>query len=179
MIDLLKRFCDTSSMIMRLLMILMILMGRRSRCRMIQLLKRSCLAMRHKMIQKQIPTATGRCRGSRSSISGPKPGGERDLVNFWEHVYKKNGWNRFAKYDKRGGLNLPYLLFKHKNVVDPEVRKKKWMSARPIAPGTKHPMRKLFHLAGRAWSFIETELGEDNFIIPHGGKVTKFLEEVQ
>lgn len=141
--------------------------------------------LRHKMIQKQIPLATGRCRGSRSSIStetrarGPKPGGERDLVNFWEHVYKKNDWNRFAKYDKRGGLNLPYLLFKHKNVVDPEVRKKKWMSARPIAPGTKHPMRKLFHLAGRAWSFIATELGEDNFIIPHGGKVTQFLEEAQ
>ena len=85
-------------------------------------------------------------------------GGERDLVKSWELLYKRKQWHRYASFDKKGGTNLPYILFKAKHVVDHEVRKTKWHKARPIAPQTKHPMKRLFHLTGRAWSFITGNL---------------------
>ena len=74
---------------------------------------------------------------------------------------------------------MPYILFKAKHVVDHEVRKTKWHKARPIAPQTKHPMKRLFHLAGRAWSFITANLASDNFVIRHGGLVTEFMREAE
>jgi hypothetical protein len=40
-------------------------------------------------------------------------------------------------------------------------------------------MRKLFHLAGRAWAFIANEIQGEHFIIEHGGKVPAFLKEAQ
>ncbi len=64
-------------------------------------------------------------------------------------------------------------------ITDHEVRKEKWAKCRPIAPATKHPMKRLFHLTGRAWSFITSRLASDNFVINHGGQVTKFLQEAQ
>ena len=42
-----------------------------------------------------------------------------------------------------------YCLFKAKNITDPTVRPDKYMKSRPIAPGTKHPMRRLLHRGAR------------------------------
>ena len=53
------------------------------------------------------------------------------------------------------------------------------MKARPISPGTKHPMRRLLHLAGRAWSFITANLTGPNFIINHGEQVPEILRDIQ
>jgi hypothetical protein len=39
-------------------------------------------------------------------------------------------------------------------------------------------MKKLFHLAGRAWAFLANEIQGEHFIIPHGGKVPEFLQDV-
>ena len=100
-------------------------------------------------------------------------------MKAWAQLYKSKQWHRYATFEKKSSLNIPYLLFKAKNVVDHSVRGAKWMKARPIAPQTKHPMRRLFHLTGRAWSFITSNLASDNFVIKHGGQVTQFLREVQ
>ena len=71
-----------------------------------------------------------------------KGGEEKDLIKNWETIYRKKKWNRYATFDKKGGFNVPYLLFKAKNITDIEIREKKWEKARPIAPQTKHPMRR-------------------------------------
>ena len=75
-------------------------------------------------------------------------GGEEDVVKAWGIYYKSQGWDKIARFDNKGRLGVPYLLFKAKNVTDPEVRKKKWDKARPIAPTFRHPMRALLHLVG-------------------------------
>ena len=76
------------------------------------------------------------------------------IFKTWKRMYSDKGWNRIAPYKKTGDFNRPYILFKAKNITQIDVRKKKWDKTRPIAPQTKHPMGKLFHLTGRAWSFI-------------------------
>ena len=91
-------------------------------------------------------------------------GGEGDIVRVWKKVYAEKGWSRFAAFDSKGGFNMPYMLFKAKNITDPTVRAAKWHKGRPIAPGTKHPMRKLLHLAGRAWSFMTANLPGGHFV---------------
>ena len=70
----------------------------------------------------------------------------------------------------------PYILFKSKN-VKPEVRQAKWKKARPIAPGTKHPMRRLLGLVGRAWSFVAADMPGDHFVIKSGNEVPRFLDQ--
>ena len=40
-------------------------------------------------------------------------------------------------------------------------------------------MRKLFHLAGRAWSFITSQLEGEHFVISNSAHVPQFLEEAQ
>ena len=40
-------------------------------------------------------------------------------------------------------------------------------------------MKKLFHLTGRAWSFITNNLVSDNFVIKHGGLVTQYMREAE
>ena len=104
-------------------------------------------------------------------------GDARDIINLWKRIYKARGWSRYASFDTRGGFNIPYLLMKAKNVTDPAVRKEKWMKARPIAPGTRHPMRRLLHLVGRAWYFLakRDECG-DSFVIERSEDVPAFLE---
>ena len=101
------------------------------------------------------------------------------MVKAWGKLYKEKQWHRFASYDKKGGFNRPYILFKAKNVTDHAVRRTKWAKCRPIAPATKHPMKRLFHLTGRAWSFISTKLASDNFVIHHTGQVTGCMQEAQ
>ena len=106
-------------------------------------------------------------------------GREGDIVKAWEQLYKTKQWHRFAQFDKKGGFNRPYILFKAKNITDHETRRMKWSKCRPIAPQTKHPMKRLFHLTGRAWAYITSHLVSDNFVINHGGQVTKFMQEAE
>ena len=106
-------------------------------------------------------------------------GDEKDILKAWHQEYKQKKWNRFATFGKKGGFNRPYILFKAKNMGDPETREKKWQKARPIAPATKHPMKALFHKTGRAWSYITNHLEGEHFVIQHTGKVKPFLEETQ
>ena len=82
-------------------------------------------------------------------------GSEEDILKLWKQIYTEKGWNKFASLNKRGGFNKPYVLIKHKKVQDVCSRSQEWSKTRPISPGTNHPMRKLLHLAGRAWSFIQ------------------------
>jgi hypothetical protein len=63
--------------------------------------------------------------------------------------------------------------------MDPEVRETKWKKARPISPGTRHPMRKLLGLVGRAWSFATAKMEGEHFVMHHGGKVPDFLREAE
>ena len=109
----------------------------------------------------------------------PSKGGEGDIVRIWRKIYQEKGWHKFAAFDGKGGFNAPYMLFKAKNITDPTVRVDKWAKGRPIAPGTKHPMRKLLHLAGRAWSFLCANLPGEHFAIQHGGQVPTLLRKAE
>jgi hypothetical protein len=40
-------------------------------------------------------------------------------------------------------------------------------------------MRKLFHLTGRAWSFISANIPGEHFVLNHGGQPPAFFEETQ
>ena len=106
-------------------------------------------------------------------------GTTKDIINLWERTYKHFSWHRIAPYNRKGDFNRPYLLFKSKNVTAPEVRQKKWDKARPIAPQTKHPMSKLFHLAGRAWSFITSQIPGEHFTLNKAGQLLDFFTEVE
>ena len=101
-----------------------------------------------------------------------------DIVKLYERMYKDKGWNKLAKFDRKGGINQPYVLFKAKNMIDPEKRRTAWMKARPIAPATQHPMKRLMHYVGRAWSFVTARIPGENFVLNKVGQVDKFLEEV-
>ena len=105
-------------------------------------------------------------------------GGEKDMVNMMARIYKKRGWDKYAKFESKGGLNQPYILFKAKN-MDPSVRRMKWTKVRPIAPGTKHPMSRLLHYVGRAWSFVTARLLGEHFVINKTSEVPAFLKEAQ
>ena len=89
---------------------------------------------------------------------------------------KRRGWDKYAKFDKQGGPQIPYVLFKSKNVTDPLVREEKMMKARPISPGTRHPMRKLLHYVGRAWSFLTARMPGEHFTINKCTDVPAFLD---
>ena len=55
----------------------------------------------------------------------------------------------------------------------------KMNKVRPIAPQTKHPMRRLYHLTGRAWSFITANIPGDHFVLQKGSQVVPFLAAAQ
>ena len=40
-------------------------------------------------------------------------GNETDLLKYWEFIYKKEGWNKYAAFSKKAGINTPYALFIH------------------------------------------------------------------
>ena len=119
-------------------------------------------------IMRRLPLKDKRQRGT-----------EKDLMGLYERIYKKRGWDAYAKFNRKGGLNQPYVLFKAKNVIDPDTRRLKWTKVRPIAPGTKHPMQKLMHYVGRAWSFVTTQVPGDHFVINKTSEVPKFLREAE
>ena len=108
-----------------------------------------------------------------------KVGNSDDLLKHWEAHYKKCQWNKFASFSKHAAFNRPYILFKAKNIIDHTTRTQKWSKARPIAPQTKHPMKQLFHLSGKAWAFITANIPGEHFTIPHGGYVGNFLNSVE
>ena len=97
-----------------------------------------------------------------AEINGEEPprtrskGGASDVIGAWKHFYKAQGWNKIARFDTRGRLDVPYCLFKGKNVIDPEIREQKWHKARPITSTFHHPMKRLMHMVGKAWYFMAT-----------------------
>jgi len=101
-----------------------------------------------------------------------------DVIKAWKQYYKSQGWDKIARFDHKGRLGTPYVLFKAKNITDPEVRKEKWSKARPIAPTFHHPMKKLLHVAGKAWYFIVNQINGEHFVIKSTRDVPKFFEEV-
>jgi len=113
---------------------------------------------------------------------GPLPkaqkGTEQDIIKLFAKIYKKQGWDKYAKFDNKGGFNQPYILFKAKNMIDPKQRRLKWAKVRPIAPGTKHPMRKLLHYVGRAWSYVTREIPGEHCVINKTSEVPEFFREV-
>ena len=60
-----------------------------------------------------------------------------------------------------------------------KTRQLKWCKARPIAPGTKHPMRRLLHYVGRAWSFVATQNPGEHLVINKTGDVPKFFRDAE
>ena len=104
-------------------------------------------------------------------------GDETDIRIGWQHTYKRCGWRKYAPFDTKGGHNTVYGLFKMKNIIDPTVRQTKWMKMRPIAPSTRHPMRKLLHLAGRAWHFISKQVPGEHFVMNSTQEVPAFFRE--
>ena len=107
-----------------------------------------------------------------------KQGNVKKVLTQWKRTYTTNNWQKYAPYNNKGDFNRPYILFKHKNLL-PETKESKWFKARPIAPQTKHPMSKLFHLTGRAWSFITANLEGEHFVINSSSKLPKFFERAQ
>ena len=86
-------------------------------------------------------------------------------MKMFEVIYKEKGWKKFAGFNRKCTLNTPYVLFKSKNITDPAIRAAKWHKVRPIAPATKHPLKKLLGMAGRAWYFIAKHAPDDNLIV--------------
>jgi len=111
----------------------------------------------------------------------PKPrpnqiGSERDVIQAWGLLYRDKGWNRFAKFDRKGAFNIPYCLYKAKNST-PETRVAKLHKARPLAPQTKHPMRDLLGKAGRAWYFMSVQRDDRlQFEIPLVSDIPNFID---
>ena len=103
-------------------------------------------------------------------------GSSRDVVALMKRVYDSKGWGKIAKFENKGGFKQPYVLFKAKNVTEMETRRHKWRKARPIAPGTQHPAKRLLHYVGRAWSYATARIPGDHFVINRTDDVPAFLE---
>ena len=99
-----------------------------------------------------------------------------DAMRSWKCWYKAKNLYQFGRFDTKGGLNTPYVLFKAKNITDPTVRESKWKKARPIAPGTRHPMRAILGKAGRAWYFAANQLRTGQFQLPLSRDIPTFLD---
>ena len=115
----------------------------------------------------------------KTSAKKREQGTERDIINVWHKEYQQRGWDKITSFEKRGGFNTPYVLFKAKNITDPEVRRAKWKKVRPIAPGTKHPMRKLLGLVGRAWAFVTRQLPGEHLVLNKCQDMPRFFREAE
>ena len=60
--------------------------------------------------------------------------------------------------------------------MDPAIRADKWKKVRPIAPGTRHPMRAILGKAGRAWYFAANQPRPGQFQLPLTRDVPAFLD---
>ena len=99
-----------------------------------------------------------------------------DLLKAWKIYYKDKGWDKIARFQSSGKLGIPYVLFKSKNIVDPEVRKEKWDKTRPIAPTFHHPMREILSLVGRALYFMASRMEGEHFVLNTTTEVPKLLK---
>ena len=106
-----------------------------------------------------------------------KKGDEKEIMKAWRAWYTKKGLNKYAAFKNMAGLNAPYALFKSKNIVDVEVRAKKWFKARPISPSTKHPMKRLMTKTGKAWNFVVHNIPLERFKLVQVHEVPKFIEQ--
>ena len=61
-------------------------------------------------------------------------------------------------------------------MIDPQKRAEKGLSGRPISPGTKHPMKRLLSLVGRAFYFMTTEWKARHFVLHNTQEVPAFLD---
>jgi hypothetical protein len=110
---------------------------------------------------------------------GTNKGSDKDIIKHWAMLYKKRGWNKFASYDTKGAFNVPYAILKGKNIINKTTRLQKWSKGRPIAPQTKHPMRRLFHKTGRAWAFLTAQTDGEEFTMKSSKEVPEFLQQMQ
>ena len=101
----------------------------------------------------------------------------KDAVKAMRLWYYDKELNKMAKFDGKGNFNVPYVLFKAKNFVNPDTRAEKWQKARPIAPATAHPMRDLMGRVGRAWYFAVNQARDDQFDLIGVRDVPQFLKE--
>ena len=103
-------------------------------------------------------------------------GNEADLIKAWKIHYKDKGWDKVARFRPSGKLGVPYILFKSKNIIKPEVRKEKWHKSRPIAPTYHHPMGdELLGLVGRALYFMASRMPGEHFVLKNTSEVPKIL----
>ena len=103
-------------------------------------------------------------------------GNEADLIKAWKIHYKDKGWDKVARFRPSGKLGVPYILFKSKNIIKPEVRKEKWHKSRPIAPTYHHPMGELLSLVGRALYFMASKMPGEHFVLSNTSEVPKILQ---
>ena len=69
-----------------------------------------------------------------------------DVTKAYQNFYKYRGLAKYGKFNTKGNFNVPYILFKAKNVTDPNIRNEKIFKTRPITPitpATKHHMSDL------------------------------------
>ena len=102
-----------------------------------------------------------------------------DVISAWRRTFKNRGWDRLDRFNSKGNFNIPYALFKEKNIRDKQIREDKWAKGRPIAPGTKHPMKKLLSKAGRAWYFMATQVPGEILDMPLVKDMPSFLEQAK
>ena len=95
------------------------------------------------------------------------------------HFYKKKGLDKLATFDRKGGFNKPYGIFKAKNFKDEKTRGDEAHKQRPIAPATRHPMKTLLHRVGRAFALVAKKAPGENFILHGTREVPNFLHEAQ
>ena len=101
-----------------------------------------------------------------------------DIIKAWGSLYKQKRWDKITAFNKQGNFNIPYVLLKAKNLAV-ESREEKWKKSRPLTPATKHPMKNLFHITGKAWSYITSKIGGEHLVITKGDDVPRFYEEAQ
>ena len=115
------------------------------------------------------------CAASKQPRDKRSRGTTSDILAAFARVYKQKGWDKYAPFNYKGDFNIPYILFKQKNMIDPVKRAKKFDSARPISPNTSHPMRRLFGMVGKAWSFLTSRIPGDHLVINSSQEVPEFL----
>lgn len=80
---------------------------------------------------------------------------EDEILKQCVGMFVKNSWNRLCSV-QGGRLSHAYVLPKNKDPIGKD---------RPIIPSTRHPLRRLLNMAGRAWIFILSKVRLKHFNI--------------
>ena len=72
---------------------------------------------------------------------------ENIILKKWKQIHHEKEWNKIINFNNKGQLSYAYSLSKDKNI---DVHK-------PIVSYYKHPMRRLFNVAGRVLIFLLKE----------------------